>query len=58
MEDIDKIIEELNHIQGLTSLQCLTFPAERIKFHKTIEDAIELIKKQADVIGDNTREGR
>lgn len=46
MEDREKIIKGLEHIQGLTSLQCLNFPSERMEFHNLIADVLALLKKQ------------
>ena len=50
MTDREKVIKGLEHIQGLTSLQCLNFPSERMEFHNLIADALVLLKEQEKLI--------
>lgn len=46
MADREDVVKRLRHYQGLTTLQSLSFPKERVEFHSTIEDVLTLLKAQ------------
>lgn len=43
MTDTHEVVKKIKHYQGLTTLKSLSSPDERLKFHKTMEEVLELL---------------
>lgn len=43
MTDVREVIEKVKRYQGWTTLKSLSFLDERLKFHKTMEEVLELL---------------